>query len=110
MATIASHVVVTAWTWRFDADVDRVETGLEGHATADVIAMLTPDQSERARRADASEVAWVIVRNVDVDGAVVTVTFDHHLVTSTTPETVTARQVAVTVVDDQVVDVAEVSD
>lgn len=107
-STTATQVVVAAWTWRFDATGERLANRLHGLATNAVVASLIPDEAERVRRVDAGEVAWVIVRNVQVGDDVVTVFFDHHVVTSTKAEAITSRQALVTVADEQAIRVVEV--
>lgn len=107
-STIASQVVVSAWTWRFDGADDDLADRLHGFATDAVIASLTSGDTERMRRVDAAEVAWVIVRDVEVDDDVVNVLFDHHVVTSTKAEAVTSRQALVTVAAEQAIRVVEV--
>lgn len=101
----ATTVVVSTWTWRFDDTPDRLREQLAGIASNDLIAQLSPTPEQAAERAAAGEVSWVIVRAVTVDGSIATVRFDHHLVTSAAPETVTSRTVTVTIVDGQATEV-----
>ena len=105
---IAVAVVMAAWTWRYDDPTDRTRDALTPIATADVVDQLAPTPTESARRAADAEVSWAIIRNVDTDNSSVTVTFDHHLVTTASPETVTRRLAMVMVDDGRAVDVATV--
>jgi hypothetical protein len=99
---VAAGLVVAGWTWRFDDAANRQVDAITALATGDAIEMLIPSTDELARRADAGEVSWVIVRDIRVDGSGATVTFDQHVVTSSlagsTAETVTSRTVVVDVV------------
>jgi hypothetical protein len=95
---VAAELVVAGWTWRFDDAATRQVDAITPLATGDAIEMLAPSIDELARRAEVGEVSWVIVRDSSVDGARATVTFDQHVVTSSTAETVTSRTVVVDVV------------
>jgi hypothetical protein len=94
---VASDVVVTAWTWRFDDPPDRHRNALAPIASLDVVDLVAPTPDQQIAREMAGEVAWVIVRDVSVAGDVATVRFDHHVVSSTTAEQVTAQVVSVTI-------------
>ena len=101
----ATTAVVSGWTWRFDDTPDRLREQLASIASNDLIAQLSPTPEQAAERTAAGEVSWAIVRAVTVDSTIATVRFDHHLVTSTTPETVTSRTVTVTIVDGRATEV-----
>jgi len=105
VARHAGELVVAAWSWRFDDDATRQADTIGPLAADTVIDALVPTDSELARRRAEAEVAWVIIRGINAAGDQVTVVFDHHVVTSTTPETVTSRSVVVVVEDHQAIDV-----
>ncbi len=110
-AEMAASLVVSVWTWRFDDRAGMVREQLAGLADDALIERLAPTPEQQAARTASGEVSWVIVRDVTVDASVATdssvatVMFDHHLVTSTTSETITARVVDVTIVDARAIEV-----
>lgn len=101
---LAAELIIAGWSWRFDDTADRQIDAISGHATNDVTAMLAPSEIELNRRTAASEVSWVIIRELTVAGDEVTVVFDHHIVGDGTPESVTQRSVTVIVDDHAVTD------
>lgn len=103
----AATLVLSLWTWRFDDRAGRVREQLGGLADDALIERLAPTPEQEAARAAGGKVSWVIVREVTVEASVATVMFDHHLVTSTTAETITARVVDVTIVDGRAIEVTE---
>lgn len=102
----ASSVVVSLWTWRFDDADGRTRDQLVGFVHDEVIERITPSPEQVAAREAAGEVSWAIVRQVTVEGPVATVTFDHHLVTSTSAELVTIRTATVTFFDGRVIEMS----
>lgn len=103
---IAATVVVTGWTWRYDDSDTRQAEALEPVASPALVALLVPSTEELQRRVENNEVSWVIIRDIAVSDNKATVSFDQHLVTSSTAETVVARTVAVTTAVGLAVEVA----
>lgn len=101
----AGELVVAAWSWRFDDVATRHVDAIGLHASDAVLDALVPTDAELERRRDYTEVAWVIIRDIAVDDGEATVVFDHHVVTSSTPESVTSRTVVVDVEDHRAIDV-----
>ena len=100
----AGELIVAGWSWRFDDPATRQRDAVSRHATSDVVALLAPSEIELQRRAAASEVSWVIIRSLAVAGNEVTVVFDHHIVGSGSPESVTSRSVVIVVENHTAID------
>jgi len=97
---LASAAAVSWLSWRYDDPPGRLAEDLAMVATSELLDRLAVDPAERGRRQSAVEVSWAIVTVPPVvpagDGEItVRVSVEQHLVTATSAETVTPREVTV---------------
>jgi hypothetical protein len=94
---VAAFVTVTSLTWRYDTTTDLAQI-LDGAAATQLLDELAPETGELERRRNVREVSWAITtRTASTDAGTMEVDVERHLITATTPETVTVLQVTVTV-------------